>query len=267
MKFIDAHNHIQDKAFDLDRGEVLARAGGLGLKIMLACGTSEADWPVLAETARQNRQIVPNFGVHPWYVKSCSDKYLENLERILCLMPSGVGEIGLDHWIKDRDDVMQERVFRDQLALARCLGRPASIHCLQAWERLLEILRECNPSAGLLLHAYGGSVEIVPELVQMGAFFSFAGSALRANHGRAREALRAVPLERLLLETDSPDIMPPKEFTAVGSIVFEGRQRNEPANISGIYTGIAEELGIDVEELAAVMWENARKFLKGVLEI
>jgi TatD DNase family protein len=132
------------------------------------------------------------------------------------------------------------------------------VHCLKAWGWLLEILRDVGPlPGGLLIHAYGGSGEVVQTLAQMGAYFSFGGAVLDPSRQRAREALRQVPLDRLLLETDAPALLPPAGFRPYVLRTAEGEQYNEPANLPAICEGIAALLGLPTDQLIDLTTENA----------
>src|SRR5688572_21737445 len=134
LRLTDCHLHLQDPPL-LDRlEEVLVRARRAGVAAFVTNGTTEADWPEVARIAGRFPEVVPCFGLHPWFVAERSPRWLEELERHLRLVPSGVGEIGLDRWKQGLDERAQEEVFRAQLDLARRLGRPAMIHCVKAWD-------------------------------------------------------------------------------------------------------------------------------------
>lgn len=148
LSLIDCHVHLHDLRLAKRLPSVMAAALDAGVRQFICNGTSEADWAGVLELSRQYPQIIPSFGVHPWHVKTCSSSWQGKLEAFLGECPSAIGEIGLDRWIEDRDEMLQEKVFRAQLAMAAQLGRPVSIHCLRAWDWLLRVLREekvCRP--------------------------------------------------------------------------------------------------------------------------
>jgi TatD DNase family protein len=241
---------------------VLARARAQGVGRFVCNGSTESDWPEVIELSRRFPDIIPCLGLHPWYVGERSAQWLARLEQHLDACPAAVGEIGLDRWVEPRDEAAQETVFRAQLALARRRQLPVMVHCLRAWGWLMDVLRDEAPlPAGLLLHAYGGPAELVPPLAGLGAYFSFGGNTLDERKLVRREAIRVVPRDRLLLETDAPDILPPPAFRPFATRNAEGRDRNEPANLPAIAQGIADLLGISWAELARLNWENARRFL------
>jgi TatD DNase family protein len=198
--------------------------------------------------------------LHPWYVKTRSTDWADKLESLIQTQKVGIGEIGIDRWIEGRDEAAQDEVFRTQLALARKYDRPAMVHCLQAWGPMMDILRQQAPfEAGLLFHAYGGAIELIPELVAKNVYFSFAGSILRQKNTRAKASVTAVPLDRLLVETDAPDIVLPRRLQPDS---LPDERRNEPACAAVILESIAELRGVAKEELADTVWANARRFLK-----
>lgn len=162
----------------------------------LCCATRPADWPALAALATADPRITPAYGLHPWYAAEAEGNWLAELENYLKAGPCCAGEMGLD---LARPAPGQAEVFRAQLELARKYDRPAVIHCVRAWGKLLEILRAVRPGR-FLLHAYGGSPELVKELAALGAYFSF-GSELLTRPG-SRAAHDTVPPDRLLYESD-----------------------------------------------------------------
>ena len=262
---IDSHVHLQDEAFASDRARVLQRAAAAGVRWMVCNGTCEADWPAVLELARGHSGIVPCFGLHPWYVRQRSDQWLERLEHYLGAIPSGVGEVGLDRWIADRDETAQEQVFLAQLELARSLRHPVMIHCLRAWDWLMTVLRRATPlPASMMIHAYGGPVDLIQPLADMGAYFSFAGTVLDESKVRTRLAICQVPRDRLLIETDAPDLLPPAPFRQPKTAATAGREVNEPANLPAILGGIARLIGETEPRLRATLWDNGRRFLGGL---
>jgi len=252
MKLFDSHNHIQDERLFPDLGNVMIRAAENGVIRMGVKGCCENDWPRVIEIYKTYEGIYPSFGLHPWFIKDRTDQWLQTLENLLVEYPeSAVGEIGIDHAIDDRDDEDQEAVFFHQLELARKLKRPVSIHCRRAWGRLIELLDQFGDlPRGMLIHCFGGSAEVAIELVKRGGYISFSGSITRPNARKAGPAIRAVPDDRILLETDAPDILP---ATAEGP-------HNEPAYIRLVLEKAAEFKGCSEMELAERTFRNAEHF-------
>lgn len=261
MRLIDSHLHLQDPNLLPDCQAILQRAAQAGVVRFICNGTCEADWPLVAQLARQHPPIIPCFGLHPWHVNQRSEHWASALERFLDQIPSGVGEIGLDRWIEGRDEPAQEQVFRLQLQLARQRRRPVMIHCLRAWGWLMDVLKsEAVLPGGFLLHAYGGPVELIGPLAERGAYFSFAGNVFEAKRASARAALAAVPLDRLLIETDAPDMLPPPEYRLHTLRGPDGKLHNEPANLPAILRGAAQLRSMPEGQLAQTLWQNAHRF-------
>ena len=227
----DAHNHLQDPRFDGMREEIIATMISSGISRCVVNGTSPSDWPKVAELAAQYPEfIIPSFGLHPW--QNPTNTWYDQLLTYLETIPHAcVGECGLDRWIKDYDIDLQREVFITQLTLAEQRNLPLSIHCLKAWGVLLDILEsQPLPKRGFLLHSYSGSTELIPRLEKLGAYFSFSGYFLHPQKQNVRDTFRQVSPDRLLIETDAPDMLPPG-----GLIDYPLNQKlNHPANLKRI---------------------------------
>ncbi|HAZ63992.1 MAG TPA: TatD family deoxyribonuclease, partial [Armatimonadetes bacterium] len=195
----DAHCHLHDIP-PHDGFAALADARAAGLAVLVHCGTQPANWPLGARLATADSAVVPCFGLHPYWA-AAPGPWLDELRAALLAQPSAVGEIGLDRTRHGAPWPQQEAAFAAQLALAAELERPAMIHAVRTWQPLLTHLDAHRPPR-FLLHAYNGSAELVPQLLARGAWFSFAGATLRPERARAHAALRAVPADRLLAESD-----------------------------------------------------------------
>ncbi|MCX8157991.1 MAG: TatD family hydrolase [Verrucomicrobiae bacterium] len=259
---VDVHLHLQDDFLSARLDEILHLARTAGVQGFINNGAEESDWPQVLAQSRAHPAIVPCFGLHPWYVGARSPQWLETLEQHLDAVPSAVGEIGLDRWKEPRDEAAQEEVFRAQLAVARRRRLPAMIHCVRAWGWLMDVLRDEPPlPAGFLLHAYGGPAELIQPLAEMGAYFSYGGSTLDERKKLRRETLPLIPPDRLLLETDAPDMPPPPPHCLRPLQDQHGRRVNEPANLRPILRGVAALLGMSEEALAQQLWQNTQRFL------
>ena len=257
MKFYDAHNHLQDDRFGGQQRELLAVCGKSGVVRMVVNGTCESDWPQVLALARENKIVLPSFGYHPWYVYQRTPDWQKNLAKFLDAVPSAVGEIGLDRWKPDLRYDGQEEVFLAQLQIAVERNLPVSIHCLQAWGRLLELLQNHpRPARGFVLHSFGGAAEMIPALAKLGAYFSFPGYFLHARKLKQREIFKQVPADRLLVETDAPDQLLPEEKVLHPLVGADGKPLNHPANLVAVYSGLAEFLGEKTEALTARVEEN-----------
>jgi TatD DNase family protein len=233
---------------------------------MVVNGSCETDWPQVHELAKKYPEVIPSYGYHPWYVKERSENWEQTLVQFVVETPSGIGEIGLDRWIKDYDLPDQERVFVAQLRLAAERNRPVSIHCLEAWGRLYELLRqEPRPKCGFVLHSFGGPQEMIPSLSALGAYFSLPGYYAHARKTRQHETFRHVPRERLLIETDAPDQPLPQERVRYPlNEAATGKTLNHPANLSAVYAFAAELLGEPVDKLAGQVEQNFQRLFGGV---
>ena len=239
----DAHNHLQDARFDSIRSRVIADMRESGITRCVVNGTCPEDWPKVAELAEQYPDfIIPSFGLHPW--KKPTDDWLDQLLHYLDHTPHAcVGECGLDRWMENHDLELQKRVFIAQLEIAATRNLPLSIHCLKAWGPLLEILSSHPlPQRGFLLHSYGGSTELVHPFSKLGAYFSFSGYFLHPRKSKVIETFQSTPKDRLLLETDAPDMLPPR--SAITHSLEEGI--NHPANLASISDTISRKLDISL---------------------
>ncbi len=267
-RLYDAHNHLQDNRLGADLDAVVAATQESGVAKMVVNGSAEEDWPQVLSLARRYPQVIPSFGLHPWYVKDRSPNWQRELARHLDATPSAVGEVGLDRWIKDYDLPAQEEVFVWQLRLAAARDLPLSIHCLQAWGRMLELLQAGpRPQCGFLLHSYGGPRELVAPLAELGAYFSLPGYFAHERKSRQREAFRAVPADRLLIETDAPDqSLPPERVNHPLPNDSSGKPANHPANLGAIYRFAAELFHEPLEKLAIQVEANFFALFGGIME-
>jgi len=252
IRLYDSHNHLQDASLVPHRAAILAELERQGVVRAVVNGTQEQDWPAVLALARQNPRLIPSFGLHPWHVKQRSANWQSALLKHLDETPSAIGEIGLDRWIEGFDLPQQEEVFIWQWRLAAERNLPVSIHCLRAWGRLAEILQsEPGPHCGFLLHSYGGPQEMIQPLAELGAYFSISGYFADERKARQREAFRHVPPDRLLIETDAPDMVPPENYIEFPlTDESSGKAINHPANIGAVYRFVAELLDEPVEIVA-----------------
>lgn len=250
----DSHNHLQRFS---DPARIIAEMQEAGIEGCVVNGTAEDDWEAVARLAEDYPDFVrPAFGLHPWYIAKRSARWLKRLQEFLDRFPgASIGEIGLDGWVDGPSLEEQREVFLPQLALARERQLPVNIHALKAWDPLFSAFKEEAPPEKFLLHSFGGSVELVERLASMGAWFSFSGYFLQPRKAKVLESYKAVPLDRLLLETDAPEMMPPEEFV---SHPLEGL--NHPANLARIGEGLGAALGIGSARLAELTRANHASF-------
>lgn len=243
----DAHAHYDDKWFDDDRSALLSSLPQNGVAYVVNAAVDLET----AETAISYAETYPHVyacaGIHPENLEGLPGDYLERLTELL-KHPRVValGEIGLDyHWDIPRD--VQNRVFEEQLQLARELDVPVVIHDREAHGDVMALVRKYQPKG--LMHCYSGSVEMLKEVLKLGMSISLGGTVTFKNARVPVEVAAAVPLDRLLLETDAPYLSP---------VPYRGK-RNDSTNIAYTAAKIAEIRGMDAQELIDLTTENAKR--------
>jgi len=274
MNWIDCHNHLHFSSLG-EAGPLLAAMRAAGVERCVVNATGETDWEAVAGLAETfPEQVVPMFGVHPWHAgevadfalepamtdvgrdgaHTCGETWRQRLRSMLEKFPqAGVGECGLDGWVVSPGIAVQKQVFMEQVRIAREMRRTLTIHCLKAWGPLFEVFAVEAPPPSLLMHAYAGSLETAPRLLPLGAYFSFSGAFLHPRRAAALEVFRQLPRQRILLETDAPEMTPPPEYVSHPL----PDHRNHPANLPAIAGGLAKALGMRVAELAELTHRNA----------
>jgi TatD DNase family protein len=245
----DSHAHVYDTAFEADREEALARAREAGVTRMLMVGTNVATSRACFEIAARHPGIFPTAGIHPHDAEAATDAdraaIAELCRRRECV---AVGETGLDWFKQFSPRAAQLANFRWHLELARELGKPVIVHCRDAHEDTLALLREFRDVRGVM-HCYTYGPEELPPYLELGYFISFSGVVTFPKNELNRAAARAVPLEHLLVETDCPYLAPQSR---------RGR-RNEPALCREVLERIAEVRGETLEALAQATSANATR--------
>ncbi len=246
MKLFDSHAHLDFPQFNADRGELLHdlfRAGVKVVNVGIDLATSHASLKLAAEWPN----IYAACGVHPHNASQFGAEEEKKLRRLLGQGAVAVGECGLDYYrnLSPRED--QRRAFRAQLELARELGIPVIVHLRgDAREELLEILREVNPGRGVI-HAFSAAHGDPGDFLDLGFHIGIGGPVTYKRNAALRALLREIPLERILVETDSP-YLPPEPF--------RGR-RNDPSKVRLVVLKIAEVLRRSPEEIAEITYANA----------
>lgn len=246
--FIDVHCHLQDPRLAADLEGVLDRAARAGVTHMVCCGTREEDWGKVLDLARDHPCVIPMTGLHPWYVGEALPGWDARLDATLD-EGAGVGECGLDFSEGRPDRDLQEAALRLQLGMAVARNLPISFHCVKAADRLAAILRETGlPRAGGLVHAFSGAPEIAKLFQDLGLHLSFGRALTFPKARRAAASFAAAHEDRILFETDSPDL-PPEGVTGP----------NEPANIRLVAQAAARLRG---PEAAAMARSNAARLFR-----
>jgi len=254
---LDSHAHLDDSDFDPDRAAVIERARATGLRYILVAGggtgPDRLDSPLAI--AESHDWIYASVAIHPHDARHFTDSHAEKILK-LAQHPKvvAVGEIGLDYYYLHSPRDVQKRVLIRQMELARQLKRPIIIHCRDAWADLRAIAAAHWKPAGLggILHCFTGSHEDAHTFLDWGFLISFAGNLTFKKAENLREVARAIPLDRLLTETDSPYLAPAP---------YRGK-RNEPAYVRGVTQELARLRNLPEEELARQMLENFEKFVR-----
>lgn len=227
---IDAHCHLDFEAFDDDREAMFTRAHDVGVGHFLVPGTTRKRWPAVVEVARRD-DVSLSFGLHPYFMHEHDQSDLEALEWMLDEHPEAValGECGIDARFEETLDA-QWQLLDAQLRIAKARGLPVVVHCVHANDKLAKRLRQLDLPAGGLIHAFAGSPEQASRFLDLGFMVGLGGATTFERAKRLHRAVKALPDDGYVLETDSPD-MP-----LAG---FQGR-RNEPARIRLVCECIAE---------------------------
>ena len=251
---IDTHAHIDMEDFGADFVQMLARAQENGVQKIIIPAVEPSTFERVLKTAEKSPNLYAAIGVHPEDAKNFDENALNLMEKMI-KHPKvvAVGEIGLDYyWDRSYNDV-QKAVFEAQIEFAKKHDKPIIVHDREAHGDSLEILKRTNAAeVGVVMHCFSGSPEFALECVKEGFYIALGGVVTFKNAKKMKEVAKIVPLERLLLETDSPYLTP---------VPFRGK-RNEPAYMKYAAEEIANLRGIGFEELARATTENAIKIFR-----
>jgi TatD DNase family protein len=257
MELIDSHAHIDFPQFAEDREAMLERARAAGVTTLLAIGSGPGPEKLDAAIpfAEQHDWIYASVGIHPHEAKDLTSAHLSQLER-LTKHPRVIayGEIGLDYFYNHSPREVQQRVFREQMELAAKAKLPMIIHCRDAWPECMTMLEEQWRPKGLggILHCFSSTLEDAQRGLDMGFMISFAGNSTYPKAQNLRDVAKALPLQNILIETDSPFLAPQG---------YRGK-RNEPAFVGEVAKAIASVRNLAADEIASATAENFRRFFK-----
>lgn len=252
---VDSHCHLDGKLFAEDRDAVLEAARQSGVELFLAIGTGDGppDLEVALRLAETYDDVYASVGVHPHDAAKASNETWDAL-RTLTGLPKclAVGEIGLDYHYDFSPRAAQKGCFLAQIGLAQETAKPILIHTREAWEDTLELLRDHWAPAGLpgVMHCFTGEYEHARAALDMGFYISFAGVLTFSRSDDLRETARRLPLDRLLVETDSPYLTPAP---------YRKIRRNEPRFVVETAKLLAEVRGEDFETVAGATTANFRR--------
>ncbi len=248
---IDSHCHLDDERLAADEEFVLQRAGAAGVEYLVTIGTDEKTSAAAAKIAsRHPGRIFHTVGAHPSDVDRFGEAELSEIERLAHETgPKAIGEVGLDYY-HDSNREKQAVVFERMINLARQLSLPLVIHDRDAHEDIYRILSEKARGLKIMMHCYSAGPSFVDRFMELGCLFSIAGPVTFKNGQDHRDAVVKIPLDRLVVETDSPYLTPHPHRG----------ERNEPAYVKLTAEKVAEVKGLGLEELAERTTQNARKF-------
>ena len=257
MDLVDSHAHIDFPQFAEDRDAVLERARVAGVNTILAIGIGPGPQQLDAAMpyVEAHDWIYTTVGVHPHEAKELTRAHLDTLAR-LARHPKVIawGEFGLDYYYDHSPRDVQRRVFREQMELAHATKLPIVIHCRDAWPDCLDMLEQGWKPTGLrgILHCFTSTLEDAKRGIDMGFMVSFTGNLTYPKAQNIRDVAKALPLENILIETDSPYLAPQ---------AYRGK-RNEPAYVAEVAKALASVRDLGAEEIAAKTSENFRRFFK-----
>jgi TatD DNase family protein len=244
MELIDTHCHLTESPLVDRLDDVLGRARARGVSRIIAPAYDHASWPQVRAVANRPG-VFPAIGLHPWQAAEgiAADELVRELRDSQAV---AVGEIGLDFKIEAFDRHLQLSVLRTQLEVAMALELPVILHCRGAFEELLELLTELAPRLTGLIHAFSRGPELARRFAELGLHVAFGGAVTRPD-ARARKAALALPLDRILLETDAPSI-------GLDGVPAESA---EPHHVAAVAAAVASIRGVEVEAVAAATTANA----------
>ena len=245
---IDSHSHIDDTRFDADRSQVVARARQAGVGLQIVPAVTAASWPGLKQVCSEHAGLYPAYGLHPIFIAEHDAGDLARLPQWLQReRPVAVGECGLDLWIDEPQADRQRDIFLGQLRLAREFDLPVIVHARKALDEVINSLRRIGGLRGVL-HSFSGSIEQARQLWRLGFHLGIGGPVTYPRAQRLRRVVAQMPIEHLLLETDSPD----------QPLCGHQGQRNEPARLTQVLAVVAQLREQPEAALAAATSANAR---------
>ena len=249
----DTHAHMDDRAFDVDRTELLTDLPNQGIGLLMNPGCSLESSRNVDKLTRQYDYIYGAVGSHPDVADEVNEAVLAEYRAIVAANPKirAIGEIGLDYHYEDIPRELQLKAFKLQMALARELGLPAIVHERDAHEDGMKVVEEFPEVTGVF-HCYSGSAEMAKWLVSRGWYIGFTGVLTFKNARKALEVAAAIPMDRIVLETDCPYMSPEP---------FRGK-RNDPGKLYRMAEKLAELRGLPVEEIHAITTENGKRLYR-----
>ncbi|OLD41273.1 MAG: TatD family deoxyribonuclease [Nitrospirae bacterium] len=251
---IDTHAHLDDARFDGDRDAMIARAREAGVEHFVTIGCDLTTSRAAVELADRYPFIYATVGVHPHEAKQIGDSWYDDLRRLAQHKKVvAYGEIGLDYHYNHSPPKLQRERFREQITLARELRLPIVVHTREAQDDTIAILKEENAAdVGGVFHCFSGDARLAKNALDLGFLLSFSGVITFQNATMLRDIVKTVPMDRILVETDSPYLTPAPH---------RGK-RNEPAHVRLVAEKIAAIQGMTADQIAELTSQNARRVFK-----
>ena len=249
----DTHAHLDDRAFDEDRKELLVRLPEQGIGLVMNPGCSLESSRNVAQLTKQYDYVFGAVGSHPDVADEVNDAVLEEYRELVRNNPKikAIGEIGLDYYYDDIPREIQLQAFRAQMELARELDLPVIVHERDAHEDGMKVVTEFPEVTGVF-HCYSGSAEMARWLVNRGWYIGFTGVLTFKNARKAVEVASSIPVDRIVLETDCPYMSPEP---------FRGK-RNDPGKLYRMAEKLAEIRSLSVEEIHTITMENGKRLYR-----
>jgi TatD DNase family protein len=251
---IDTHAHLDDARFDGDRDAMIARAREAGVEHLVTIGCDLTTSRAAVELADRYPFVYATVGVHPHEAKQIGDSWYDDLRRLAQHKKVvAYGEIGLDYHYNHSPPKLQRERFREQITLARDLRLPIVVHTREAQDDTITVLKEENAAdVGGVFHCFSGDARLAKDALDLGFLLSFSGVITFQNATMLRDIVKTVPMDRILVETDSPYLTPAPH---------RGK-RNEPAHVRLVAEKIAAIQGMTADQIAELTSQNARRVFK-----
>jgi TatD DNase family protein len=252
VKLVDTHTHLDFPDFDADRTQVLDNSRRLGVQAAVVLGVYQRNWQRVWELVEADSMLHAALGLHPVYIDEHQDAHLNELGDWLDRLKGhprlcAIGEIGLDYYIPGSDRERQQAFFDAQLRLAADFDLPPLLHVRRSHADVIATLKRHKLKRCGIVHAFAGSREEAREYIRLGFKLGLGGAATWPQALRMHRVLPELPLQSLVLETDSPDMAP----------AMHPGKRNSPEHLPAICEALAGLLGIEPAELAQVSTRNA----------
>lgn len=249
----DTHAHLDDRAFDCDREELLAGLAARGTSMVMNPGCSLDSSKNAVALANRYPWIYAAVGSHPDVADEVNEAVLERYRLLAAQNPKikAIGEIGIDYHYEDIPRELQLKAFRMQMELAKELNLPVIVHEREAHEDGMKVVKEFPEVKGVF-HCYSGSAEMARQLVNLGWYIGFTGVLTFKNARKAIETAESIPLERIVLETDCPYMAP---------VPHRGK-RNDPGYLCYMAQKLAEIRGVSLEEIQHITTENGKRLYR-----